>query len=202
MSEEWISARDAWQKIFPGEKPQGGPNAIIRRAASGVVRTRASALVMFGTGEEDKKDFELPKEFWGGWSMIPNWEQGDFSSKFQLHGREEDWTAICVAFERSQIEAMESSSALAGDSQKSASTDVASPASLTKNLGGRPPYDWEAIMIEMARQLYVGDLHPKTQADIEKAIAAYIPDKVSKSESTIREHARRLWQAIRSEDGK
>lgn len=144
----------------------------------------------------------VPDEFWGGQAMVPDWESGVFTAKVQKNGYEEEWKAIGVTFKRSQIEAMAPSSVLTSDSQQSASTGVASPASVTKNLGGRPPYDWEAVMIEMARQLYVGDLYPKTQADIERAIAAYKPDEDSKSESTIREHARRLWKAIRSEAGK
>jgi hypothetical protein len=57
-------------------------------------------------------------------------------------------------------------------------------------------------MIELARQLYVGELKPKRQSDIETAIADYLSGRnINLSESTIREHARPLWQAIDSEDG-
>lgn len=67
--------------------------------------------------------------------------------------------------------------------------------------GGRPPIaDWEAAMVEVARALYLGDLKPNTQADIEKAIAEYLSGKgKDPSESTIREHARPLWNGIKDE---
>ena len=80
--------------------------------------------------------------------------------------------------------------------------DIATPSQSQISKGGRLPVaDWEAAMVEMARALYSGDLKPKTQADIERAIADYLSKKEKNaSESTIREHARPLWQAIGSKD--
>jgi hypothetical protein len=50
----------------------------------------------------------------------------------------------------------------------------------------------------MCRQLYVGDLKPKTQADIERAMHQWISDRnESAGETTIRERASKLWRAIR-----
>ncbi len=57
-------------------------------------------------------------------------------------------------------------------------------------------------MIEMARQWYIGDLQPKTLADVERAIATYLLAKgISLSDSTVRDHARPLWRVIQSEAG-
>lgn len=135
MSEKWIKARDAWQKVFPGTKQQGGPNAIIRRTKSGAVRTRANSLVKSGPGEGKYVNFDLPAEFWGGHSMIPDWEFGDFSAKFFLQGRHEDWTAIGVTFNCADIDAMEP---IAG--AMVAAAQVPLPG---KSKGGSPgKYDW------------------------------------------------------------
>ncbi|MET4323713.1 hypothetical protein [Bradyrhizobium sp. RT5a] len=67
--------------------------------------------------------------------------------------------------------------------------------------GRRPPADWwDDLWIEIARQLYVGDLKPKRQADIENAMSDWLSRRGSgAATSTIRERARRLWQVIKDE---
>jgi hypothetical protein len=47
----------------------------------------------------------------------------------------------------------------------------------------------------------VGDLKPKTQADIERAMLQWISDHdKSAGETTIRDRASRLWRAIKDEN--
>jgi hypothetical protein len=71
------------------------------------------------------------------------------------------------------------------------------------NIGGRPRKAWwDDLWVEMARQLYAGDLHPKKQADIEKAMADWVFALGQEaSERSIRDAARKLWRAI-NEEGK
>ena len=53
---------------------------------------------------------------------------------------------------------------------------------------------WAAIAVD----LYLGDLKPKTQADIEAAMHNWLSAReIGASESTVRSRARQLWQAIR-----
>lgn len=83
------------------------------------------------------------------------------------------------------------------------STSSSEPA--TKALsskGGRPPKAfWEQLWPAIAAQLYVGDLQPKKQADIEKAMNEWLTaNNHDAGESTVRRAARALWQAINRED--
>jgi hypothetical protein len=68
--------------------------------------------------------------------------------------------------------------------------------------GGRPPWPgWEDVWVEIARQLYMGDLKPTKQADIETAMLELAEQSVSGPKITaIRTLARKLWQAIQRED--
>lgn len=65
--------------------------------------------------------------------------------------------------------------------------------------GGRPPKPfWEPLLIEMARQLYVGDLKPKTQADIERAMHDWLVKSGHEAgETPVRDRARLLFKATR-----
>ncbi len=68
------------------------------------------------------------------------------------------------------------------------------------NVGGRPlAAHWDKMWASIAQQLYAGDLAPKTQANIERAMTAWLVDHGhNASENTIRGRARTLWQEIQS----
>jgi DNA-binding winged helix-turn-helix (wHTH) protein len=65
--------------------------------------------------------------------------------------------------------------------------------------GGRPKADWwEDMWVEIARQLYLGALIPKTQADLERAMLQWISDNgKSAGETTVRDRASKLWRVIK-----
>lgn len=67
-----------------------------------------------------------------------------------------------------------------------------------RNKGGRPPAEfWDDLWSHIAASLYIGDLAPKNQADIEKAMAEWIEGLgYSAAPSTIRARARRLWDRL------
>ena len=201
MSEEWISAGAA-QALGPAGSDFC--HAIVERARVGLVKARAKMLLWNKSGHHlEEHDCEIPKEFWRNGVVTANWGQGDFGvlwnpspHQWMVGESESDMTdsqVYGVTFVRADIEAM-----LPVDGAVGAS--ATSKAVRRNAIAGRPPIaDWEAVMIEMGRALYLGDLKPKTQADIEKAIAEYLSDKGGEpAESTIREHARKMWQAIQS----
>lgn len=197
MSAAWVSARQARDIVAPGWNQNGGPTDVIcKRAAVGLVR--AKALLFSSTRQGTKiqeRNHMIVKEFWEG-ELKQNWAQGDFSTWLHSGGWETHCEAFGVTFELSGIEDIASPMAIRKTSLSPAGAENCST-------GGRPAKaDWEAVMIEMARQLYSGDLQPTVQADIEKAIADHLCDEVALSESTIREHARPLWRAIMSEADK
>ncbi|MBA3510851.1 hypothetical protein [Sphingomonas sp.] len=198
MSEHWISAIEAWTVVWPAKKPTGGPNSIINRAGSGAVKAKASLLQKSWPGGETKDhDCPIPEDFWRGRAMIPDWDHGDFSARVQWNEQEQDWKAIGVTFERSGIDAMVAQIPSTSGSLQPVATEG-------RSKRGRPVADdWEAVIIELARQLYAGELQPKRLADIEKAIVEYLAaEDVTKSESTIREHARPFWTMYEKEAGK
>ena len=78
---------------------------------------------------------------------------------------------------------------------------VAVAAKNSAKSGGRPPASfWDDLWAATAAALYDGSLAPKTQADIEKAMADWLESRGhSAATSTIRARARRLWDAIASQ---
>ncbi len=66
----------------------------------------------------------------------------------------------------------------------------------SKNKGGKPlAGHWDEMWAEIAVQLYVGDLQPKTQADIERAMTGWFVDRdLDVGDTAVRERARQLWR--------
>jgi hypothetical protein len=79
--------------------------------------------------------------------------------------------------------------------QEPATTDTR--AAIAKK-GGRPPAEfWDDLWATIAVALYSGDLKPRTQADIQRAMTDWIESKGhSAADSTIKARARRLWDRI------
>jgi hypothetical protein len=79
-----------------------------------------------------------------------------------------------------------------------APTEMPTP---TPTAGGRPPAAWwEDLLIDVCFQHFRGDLKPKTQADIERAMRHWITTHgYDAAPSTVRIRARKVWQAINRE---
>ena len=69
--------------------------------------------------------------------------------------------------------------------------------------GGRPLAEhWDDMWAAIAVALYEGDLKPKTQADIERAMHIWIDERgLEAATSTVRQRARRLWDRMTMQDG-
>lgn len=72
----------------------------------------------------------------------------------------------------------------------------------TDKKGGRPPAEfWDDMWAAIAVSLYSGDLQPKSQADIQRAMLEWIETNGgSASESTVKSRARRLWDKLAALD--
>ena len=72
---------------------------------------------------------------------------------------------------------------------------AASPA---KNRGGKPlAAHWDEMWADIAVQLWNGDLSPRKQADIKRAMDDwFITNKIEVGDTAVIERARRLWQKI------
>ena len=67
-----------------------------------------------------------------------------------------------------------------------------------KNRGGKPlAAHWDGMWAEIAFQLWNGDLQPTKQADISKAMFAWLTAKnIDAGQTAVTERARALWQKI------
>lgn len=201
---EWISAKEAREIVAPGWK-HGSPatDPIRHRAKNGVIKTMASVYVSTWSGQSTTMhSHPIPKEFWGGHPFQENWTTGDFSVGIHVDGRYTECEALGVTFERTGIEALAPPSVSAGNPSQLASSDINGPASTSKNPGGRPSYDWEAVMIELAGQIHEGALIPDSQASIEKAIQDFFIARGQEiGDTTARDHARPLYRRLTGRGG-
>jgi hypothetical protein len=193
--EEWIAAAEAARLLKPVFNSEYmAQMTICKRAHSGLIRARAERFMM---GENALNNFEIPKDFWwaeGKTSLTQNWPTGDFDTwidRGSVHLR-----AFGVSFLRDHIEKM----IPASKADALAATVTAAAPGPAK--GGRPKADWwEDLWIEICQQLYLGDLKPKTQADIERAMLQWISDHdKSAGETTVRDRASKLRRAIKDEN--
>ncbi len=67
-----------------------------------------------------------------------------------------------------------------------------------KNRGGKPLADhWDRMWAAVAVMLYSGDLKPKTQADIERAMKDWLfANDFDVGDTAVRARARKLWQEL------
>jgi hypothetical protein len=66
-------------------------------------------------------------------------------------------------------------------------------------VGGRPPADWwDDLIIDICFRHFRGELKPKTQADVARAMQAWMTENgYEAADSTVRVRARKVWNAIR-----
>jgi len=207
--EEWISAAEAVQLLAPGLKGEyTAKMTLCKRAHAGIVRARAQRFIV-GGGARD--NVELPAVFWwaeGHEALHQNWRAGDFDTwpdSHMLHGDlrlsagKVHLEAFNVSFLRSDVEKMIPADASA---PAPASNQAGAQSAPARNKGGRPKHEfWEDLLVAIAAHLYLGDLKPKNQADIERAMHQWITDHdYSAGETPIRERAQKLWQLI-AKDG-
>lgn len=72
------------------------------------------------------------------------------------------------------------------------------PPAKPKNAGGLPLADhWDAMWANIAVQLWSGDINPKSQADIKRAMFAWFnANEINVGDTAVTQRARRLWQQI------
>jgi hypothetical protein len=199
--EEWISAAEALRLVAAAVKNDKymAQTTICKRAHNGLIRTRAAH---FKSGNESRANCEVLSEFWwaeGEAALTQNWVMGDFetwvkrrSPKLGVVSSETHEMAFGVSFLRADIEKMLPTEATASVEPKAA------PA--TK--GGRPSADWwEDLLINICFQYFRGDLKPKSQADVQRAMQDWITAHgYEAAESTVKLRARKVWQVIKAED--
>jgi hypothetical protein len=192
--EEWITAVKAARLLKPVfDSEYIAQQTICKRAHGGLIRAHAE---QYTVNKNVRKNFEIPKDFWwaeGGKALHQNWPTCDFDT--WINSGEVHLQAFGVSFLRADIEKI-----IPADMLAPAVPAVAAPA-ISAAAGGRPPADWwEDLLIDVCFQLFCGDLKPKTQADVERAMQQWITDHGrDAADSTIRIRARKVWQTIKRE---
>lgn len=184
VSDEWISARDALALLQERGINSDASVTICRRAHIGLVKARARR---FSDIHGDRDDCEVPAEFWwakGHAALEQNWQAGDFSTWIRRGPVEWPANAFGVIFCKADIEEIAP--------PVTRKTNLSTPA---KTQGGRPRAEWwEDLLINIAYQIHVGDLKPKKQADVERAMATWLAaHEHEAADSSVRERARKLW---------
>ena len=189
--QNWIPAAEAAALLKPvfnsGFIAQ---KTICTRAYAGLVRARAQTFVV--DNRKTISEYEIPKEFWwakGEAALHQNWPSGDFDTwiDHKMH-----LEAFGVSFWRADIEKIippdQLSPAVAGSVQAAA-------------VGGRPPADWwEDLIIDICFRHFRGELKPKTQADVARAMQAWMTERGHEAaDSTVRVRARKVWNAIQKD---
>jgi hypothetical protein len=208
--EEWIRAAAAEQLLKPTFGTYEARLTICKRAYSGMIRARAQRLTLDSRAADN---VDIPKIFWwakGHQALNQNWTAGDFdtwvdSSKLtgnlHLSGGKIHLEAFNVSFLRADVETLIPTGTLVPAEVPAAPAEAPAVdlAQSTPSKGGRYPAEfWDNLWVEICRQLYEGDLKPKKQADLEKAMMDWIAERdETAGVTTVRERARKLWQAIK-----
>lgn len=79
-----------------------------------------------------------------------------------------------------------------------ADASIADPPSPRVNKGGKPlAAHWDGMWASIAVQLWTGDLQPKSQADIKRAMLNWFNAKeIDVGDTAVTERARQLWQNV------
>lgn len=188
--EEWLTASETIRQVRTGTVSFYAHETIAKRAHAGLLRARASVLK---AGQKVERNANVPSEFWwaeGKDALRANWDVGDFETWINRQLRVQ---AFGVRFHAGDLREMLGAPAVI--------TPLQTPSAPVGQPGRLPAEWWDELWIEMCRSLYVGDLKPQKQADLEKAMSDWIVSKgESAATSTVRARARKLWQAISKQD--
>ncbi|MCK0097826.1 hypothetical protein MWU38_00385 [Qipengyuania sp. S6317L1] len=83
---------------------------------------------------------------------------------------------------------------IVGVANQAMESQIEEAASERATRGRRPKYDWPESVLAVFGFIHRGELRPETQADIERALIAYLSgEEGGPSESTVRPYAKLIW---------
>lgn len=195
----WCTALEARKYIYSvsGINPAVAGDALVEYCRLGFVPARALEMQTSFKGvpenwDVEEREAEVPIWFWQSFAKANASSQDWQLGLFQGEGTAFDKPALArlsgVHFYRDALSAFDKGQ------------PKGTPKTASK--GGRPPASyWDDLWSAMATQLYEGDLQPKRQADIEKAMQDWASANGHEpAVSTIRDRARKLWLSLSRED--
>lgn len=196
----WLAPKDALGRL-PKDNIEAWKRAIVARLRAGEMQAAGSG----DSGLAPIRDW-----MWRDWRIVQQdiWITGDveFTSQAPLSGPRIGRSNAELLEPREQAKSasflgirFEPASFARAFKDEIAVASMPAPAKQ-----GRPPAPWwDDLWIEIARQLYAGDLKPDSQVAIEKAMQEWLAAQGHDAgESTIRRRANRLFQALTREDQK
>jgi len=202
---------------------EGTVNEIVRRLQKGLIRAGAENHAFAHIDHDPEGVIQIGRERWArDWSEEYDfWRSGTFSADDD--GDLDTVTFFGVKLEPAGIEKMMGSLGGRKDlpvlqfpggktwvseeyDDKLPAVETAPPSSpAAAPKGGRPPKAfWEALWVEMACQVWAGDIGPESrQADIQRAMEEWATaNDEDASPATFKNAARALLQALREKKGK
>lgn len=199
--DEWLNALAARRFAYEraGINPSFAADAILDACRLGYITARA-VLMQRADGErpndwtKQEREWDIPVWFWNDFtepgSSSQIWERGIFSGR----GRAPD--ARCSITLTGVYFLAESLSVLLPHAAQKASTSAPVP-----NPGGRPRKEfWDDLWCAVWGQVFRAELMPKRQADIERAMLAWVvANSHDVSESAIKPLARKMFDEMARE---
>lgn len=198
----WISAREARTFAFDRAKlnPMRAGDAIIDACQLGYISARAVLMRRTDGKQSDRwnleeREWDVPQWYWdeftGSGANSQDWERGIFAGLGSGPNGSCSITLTGVYFLSETLNVL---------LPRSVAAAPLATAPTTKP-GGRPRKEWwDDLWCAVWGQVYRGDLTPKRQADIEKAMLDWATANGHEiSESVIRPAARKMLAALESE---
>ena len=189
----WVSAMEARRFIYQavGANPVTAGHYLIDQCKFGFVPARAVLMQKSLSGASsawsiEEREWVVPDWFWRNFTAAgessQNWERGNFRGRGSSPDGNPLMQLTGVHFLKSALELLAPN--------HSPEVVEASP-----NRGGRPRKEfWDEMWCAVWGEVYRGDLKPKNQAELERAMVNWIEGRgESASESTIKPLARKMY---------
>ncbi len=199
--EQWLTPRQVYKLLGPQWSYDVIRSTLLRMLVHRMLYARAGTLKIMQYDHADQTHHQalVPKEAWDSNSPSEHshfWDNGLFDFPIGEGYSAREFSCFDVRFDPEVIHRLVETPA--GPRLRHATVPVPAPEREPVNRGGRPRNEyWEPLLIEMARQLYEGELLPNRQADVENAMHDWLAANGHKGgETQVRQRARSLWEAI------
>jgi hypothetical protein len=189
----WVPAHETLRQLKPLHNSEFLTKKFIcKRAHAGLLRAKAQQYIV---GNNVQKDQAIPHSFWwaeGEAALTQDWKSGDFETYINQQVR---LRAFAVSFSWDDFKPW------IPDSEAPIESLSAPAEEGSQAKGGRPPADWwEDLLIDLSFRYFKGDLKPKSQADIVRAMQEWITAHgCDAAESTVKLRAKKLLTAIQKD---
>lgn len=203
---DWLTPQESINLLKGSMGATIAMSTIVTRLRSGIMRGAAGTYVFYTNGDLTEKGgiTVLERSEWMPSSLRsvdPFWVSGDFHFEKQDRSSGPYVKLILTEFFDVRLDPNGVRAILPPQRAAEAPVNAETPQAgePIRHPGGRPTkLYWEPLLIEMARQLHAGDLQPKSQAEVQRAMHDWLAEQGHIAGDTqVKGRARLLWDAIR-----